>query len=156
MNQLDSLIRNMMSMTPLQRITMARVAKTNIERYAMKNGLDKEKAEEFVTYYFRLFVCADGTCDYREREMFNRTFETNYSEIRFNRLIGQPYDEAFVKKMATVTQKMPEDIQNEVATLGLVLLCVDNDLTSSEESILRKLLTKEEPLSKRLGFGKKR
>lgn len=156
MNQLDSLIRNMMSMTPLQRITMARVAKTNIVRYAMKNGLDKEKAEEFVTYYFRLFICADGACDYREREMFNRTFETNYSEIRFNRLIGQPYDEAFVKKMATVTQKMPEDIQNEVATLGLVLLCVDNDLTSSEESILRKLLTKEEPLSKRLGFGKKR
>ena len=43
-NELDNLIRNMMSMTPLQRITMARCAKTRIERYAMKMGLDKEKA----------------------------------------------------------------------------------------------------------------
>ena len=55
-NELDNVIHNMMSMTPLQRITMARMAKTRIERYAMKMGLDKEKAENFVIYYFRLFV----------------------------------------------------------------------------------------------------
>lgn len=156
MNQLDSIIHNMMSMTPLQRITLARQSKDKIERYAMKSGLDKAKAEEFLTYYFRLFICADGSCDYREREMFNRTFGTDYSEIRFNRLIGQPYDDAFVKRMATVTQKMPEDLQNDVATLGLVLLCSDNELTISEERLLKRLLTPEETLSKRLGFGKKK
>ena len=54
-NELDNVIHNMMSMTPLQRITMARMAKTRIERYAMKMGLDKEKAENFILYYFRLF-----------------------------------------------------------------------------------------------------
>lgn len=156
MNQLDNLIHNMMSMTPLQRITMAKLSKDKIQRYAMKNGLDKEKAEEFLTYYFRLFVCADGACDYREREMFNRTFGTNYSEIRFNRLIGQPYDDAFFQKMAKVTQKMPEDMQNEVATLGLVLLCVDNNLTMSEERLLNRLLTPEESLFKKMGWGKKK
>ena len=99
-NELDNVIHNMMSMTPLQRITMARMAKTRIERYAMKTGLDKEKAENFILYYFRLFVAADADCDYRERELFNRTFETNFSEIRFQKLIGAPYDEAFIKKMA--------------------------------------------------------
>ena len=103
-NELDNVIHNMMSMTPLQRITMARMAKTRIERYAMKMGLDKEKAENFILYYFRLFVAADADCDYRERELFNRTFETNFSEIRFQRLIGAPYDEAVIKKMAVVTQ----------------------------------------------------
>jgi hypothetical protein len=106
-NVLDNLIRNLMCMTPLQRITMARMAKTRIERYAMKMGLDKEKAENFVIYYFRLFVAADAECDYRERDLFNRAFETNFSEIRFRKLDGEAYDEAFVKKMATVTQKMP-------------------------------------------------
>ena len=149
-NELDNLIRNMMSMTPLQRITMARMAKTRIERYAMKMGLDKEKAENFVIYYFRLFVAADADCDYRERDLFNRTFETNFSEIRFKKLVGEAYDEAFVKKMATVTQKMPEDLQNDVATLGLVIMCVDNELTSSEEKLLHKLLTPEETLLSRI------
>ena len=52
-NELDNVIHNMMSMTPLQRITMARMAKTRIERYAMKMGLDKEKAENFILYYFK-------------------------------------------------------------------------------------------------------
>ena len=79
-NELDNVIHNMMSMTPLQRITMARMAKTRIERYAMKMGLDKEKAENFIIYYFRLFVAADAICDYRERDLFNRAFETNFSE----------------------------------------------------------------------------
>lgn len=149
-NELDNLIRNMMSMTPLQRITMARMAKTRIERYAMKMGLDKEKAQNFVIYYFRLFVAADAECDFRERDLFNRTFETNFSEIRFQKLVGEAYDEAFVKKMATVTQKMPEDLQNDVATLGLVIMCVDNELTSSEEKLLHKLLTPEETLLSRI------
>ena len=149
-NELDSLITNMMSMTPLQRITMARMSRQRIERYAMKMGLDKAKAEEFVVYYFRLFVAADAECDFRERDLFNRTFETNFSEIRFQKLVGASYDDAFVKKMSMVTQKMPEDIQNDVATLGLVIMCVDNELTSSEEKLLHKLLSKEESLVSRI------
>jgi ABC-type dipeptide/oligopeptide/nickel transport system permease component len=106
-NELDNLIRNMMSMTPLQRITMARIVKTRIERYAMKMGLDKEKAENYLIYYFRLFVAADADCDYLERDLVNRAFKTNFSDIRFKKLVGEAYDEAFVKKTATVTQKMP-------------------------------------------------
>lgn len=149
-NELDNVIHNMMSMTPLQRITMARMAKTRIERYAMKMGLDKEKAENFIIYYFRLFVAADANCDYRERDLFNRAFETNFSEIRFQKLVCTPYDEAFVKKMALVTQKMPEDLQNDVATLGLVIMCVDNELTMSEERLLKKILTPEESLLSRI------
>ena len=145
-NALDNLITNMMSMTPLQRITMARMSRQRIEKYAMKMGLDKEKAQNFVIYYFRLFVA-----DYRERDLFNRTFETNFSEIRFEKLVGAAYDDSFVKKMAQVTQKMPEDIQNDVATLGLVIMCVDNELTSSEEKLLHKLLTPEETLISRIG-----
>ena len=150
-NALDNLITNMMSMTPLQRITMARMSRQRIERYAMKMGLDKEKAQNFVIYYFRLFVAADADCDYRERDLFNRTFETNFSEIRFEKLVSASNDDAFVKKMAQVTQKMPEDIQNDVATLGLVIMCVDNELTSSEEKLLHKLLTPEETLISRIG-----
>lgn len=149
--QLDSLFRNMMSMTPLQRITLARQSRQKIERYAMKMGLDKEKAQDFVIYYFRLFVAADAECDYRERDLFNRTFETNFSEIRFQKLIGAAYDDAFVKKMATVTQKMPEDLRNDVATLGLVIMCADNELTSSEEKLLYKLLSKDEGNNLRIG-----
>ena len=64
--------------------------------------------------------------------------------------VGAAYDDAFVKKMAMVTQKMPEDIQNDVATLGLVIMCVDNELTSSEEKLLHKLLSKEESLVSRI------
>ena len=88
--------------------------------------------------------------DYRERDLFNRTFETNFSEIRFQKLIGAPYDEAFIKKMALVTQKMPEDLQNDVATLGLVIMCVDNELTLSEERLLKKILSPEESLLSRI------
>ena len=150
MQQLDNLIHNMMSMTPLQRITMARCSKQKIERYAMKMGLDKEKAENFVIYYFRLFVAADADCDFRERDLFNRTFETSFSEIRFKKMVGEAYDDAFVKKMAQVTQKMPEDLQNDVATLGLVIMCVDNELTQSEIKLLQRLLTPEQTLLSRI------
>ena len=52
--------------------------------------------------------------------------------------------------MALVTQKMPEDLQNDVATLGLVIMCVDNELTLSEERLLKKILSPEESLLSRI------
>lgn len=144
---LDVIFHNMLSMTPLQRITMAKQSKVSIAEYAMRIGLDKKKADEFVIYYFRLFVAADAECDYRERDLFNRTFGMELSQRQFERLVGEAYDSAFVEKMAKITQKMPEDVQEDVMTLGLVILCSDNNLTSSEEKLLHKLVTPKEEKS---------
>ena len=141
--RLDVIYRDMLSKSRLERIALAKRAKNNIEAYARKNGLSKEKAEEFVMYYFRLFVAADGAVDQKERDLFNTTFGLNLSKIAFDRLIG-PYDKSFIDKMAKVTRKMPTDLQNDVAILGLTILCGDNEITLSESRLLQAVIDFEE------------
>lgn len=141
--RLDAIYHNMLSKGRTERIAMARKAKTNIENYAKKNGLTKEKAEEFVMYYFRLFVAADGVAEASERDLFNTTFGLNLSKIAFDKLIG-PYDKTFVEKMAKVTRKMPKELQNDVCVLGLTILGVDSQMTLSESKLLQAVIDFDE------------
>ena len=141
--RLDVIYRDMLSKSRLERIALAKRAKNNIEAYARKNGLSKEKAEEFVMYYFRLFVAADGAVDQKERDLFNTTFGLNLSKIAFDRLIG-PYDKSFIDKMAKVTRKMPKELQNDVCILGLTILGVDSEMTLSESKLLQAVIDFDE------------
>lgn len=141
--RLDAIYNDMLSKSRTERIALARRAKANIENYAKKNGLSKEKAEEFVMYYFRLFVAADGVVEAAERDLFNTTFGLNLSKIAFDRLIG-PYDKSFIDKMAKVTRKMPKELQNDVCILGLTILGVDSEMTLSESKLLQAVIDFDE------------
>ena len=135
-----------------ERIVIAKKAKASIESFGLKQGLSKEKAEELVVYYFRLFVAADGFADQVERDLFNSTFDKNLSKVAFDKLIG-PYDMAFYNKMKLLTKKMPDKLQNDVVTLGLAILGVNGEISIGESKVINSLVKNEE--TKRGFFGRR-
>lgn len=149
--ELDKIFQVVIGKSRVERIAVAKRARANIVAYGMKNGLSREKAEEVVMYYFRLFVAADGSVDQMERDLFNSTFDKNLSKVAFDKLIG-PYDTSFLNKMTILTKKMPDKLQNDVITLGLAILGVDEQITNGESKVINSLIKEEQ---KRGFFGRK-
>ena len=54
--------------------------------------------------------------------------------------------------MTILTKKMPDKLQNDVITLGLAILGVDEQITNGESKVINSLIKEEQ---KRGFFGRK-
>lgn len=133
---MKELIQRTLNMSQAERVNLANRSCARIMNWASAHGYDEAA---LVMDYFKLFVSGDLNCDYRERDLFNKTFEMNVDADTFYGITNHGANNDFVAKMTRTTASMDSDTRSCVAILGLAVMCADGTMTADEQKLLYKV-----------------
>lgn len=136
MGMFDELVNTVFDMDEEKRADMARLGVVKIMEWAQDNGKD---GAELVLDYFKLFVSADQSCDWQERELFIKALGIDISSEQFYELTNHGANSDFIEKMVALTNKMDKETKQYVIILGIVILCADDRATVAEQKLLYRL-----------------
>lgn len=134
---MKDLIQQTLDMTQSERVKLASGASSKIMDWARNHGYN---AAEVLVNYFKLFVSGDKNCDYRERDLFNRTFDMNVDSDQFYDITNHGANESFISSMVNMTNRMDSDTSSAVIILGLAVMCADGTMTVAEQQLLDRLM----------------
>lgn len=134
---MKDIIQQTLDATQSERVNLAGGASGSIMRWADSHGYDPA---EVLLNYFKLFVSGDKSCDYRERDLFNKTFNMNVGSDQFYEITNRGADESFIRSMINLTGRMDSDTKTAVIILGLAVMCSDGTMTVAEQQLLNRFM----------------
>ncbi len=140
MATINDLINQSKSMTMEQRVSIAHQATDAIITQLKKLEISTEAITAFLINIFKLFVSGDKKTRKEEYVLFKTLFNLDIDTDTFFDLTNYGSDEKFVAQIDDLVDSSPNEVAVAVATLGILIITADGEVTDAEKTLLERIL----------------
>ena len=143
MSKLNELIENSKAMSMNDRVGVATQATDLIITELKKLEISTDNISRFLVNIFKVFVSGDRKTRNAEYELFKQLF--NLKDIttdEFFDITNYGSDAKFVEEFDKLIDSAPNDVAVAVATLGILIISADGEVTDAERALLEKILNR--------------
>ena len=140
MATINDLINQSKSMSMEQRVNIAHQATDAIIVQLKKLEISTEAITAFLINIFKLFVSGDKKTRKDEYILFKTLFNLDIDTDTFFDLTNYGSDEKFVAQIDDLVDSSPNEVAVAVATLGILIITADGEVTDSEKALLERIM----------------
>lgn len=140
MATINDLINQSKSMSMEQRVSIAHQATDAIITQLKKLEISTEAITAFLINIFKLFVSGDKKTRKEEYILFKTLFNLDIDTDTFFDLTNYGSDEKFVAQIDDLVDSSPNEVAVAVATLGILIITADGEVTDAEKTLLERIL----------------
>ncbi len=140
MATINDLINQSKSMSMEQRVNIAHQATDSIITQLKKLEISTEAITAFLINIFKLFVSGDKKTRKDEYVLFKTLFNLDIDTDTFFDLTNYGSDEKFVAQIDDLVDSSPNEVAVAVATLGILIITADGEVTDSEKALLERIM----------------
>ncbi len=140
MATVNDLINQSKSMSMDQRVSIANSATSTIIAQLKKLNVSTEATSAFLINIFKLFVSGDKKTRNDEYVLFKKLFNLDIDNDTFFNITNYGSDSNFVKEMDELVDASPNEVAVAVATLGILIITADGEVTDSEKALLERIM----------------
>lgn len=140
MATINDLINQSKSMSMEQRVNIAHQATDSIIAQLKKLEISTEAITAFLINIFKLFVSGDKKTRKDEYILFKTLFNLDIDTDTFFDLTNYGSDEKFVAQIDDLVDSSPNEVAVAVATLGILIITADGEVTDSEKALLERIM----------------
>lgn len=142
MATINDLINQSKTMSMQQRVAIAHDATDSIICELKKLEISTDAITNFLISIFKLFVSGDRKTRKDEYVLFKDLFNLDITTDAFFDLTNYGSDEKFVKDIDELVDASPKEVAIAVATLGILIITADGEVTTEERALLERIMNR--------------
>ncbi len=140
MATINELINQSKTMSMDQRLSIAHEATGAIISQLKKLDISTDATSTFLINIFKLFVSGDKKTRNDEYVLFKELFNLSIDKDTFFNITNYGADANFIKEIDELVDCAPQEVAVAVATLGILIITADGEVTDSERALLERII----------------